>query len=187
MPDSRTKRRRRWPRLRWWLLTAYAALLVVCYGSRARQPDDAYMRAQHSVAVLAISGEQTTGQIVHVAYSEYLPARADAPTVVLLHGNPGQKEEVAQLAPLLAQNYHVIIPDLPGFGASTRRIPDYSFRAHARYVLALLDQLRIERAHFVAFSMGGGVALNIADLAPARVSSIVMLSAIGVQEMELLG
>ena len=51
----------------------------------------------------------------------------------------------------------------------------------------MLDQLHVQRAHFVGFSMGGGVALNIADIAPERVASLTMLSGIGVQEMELLG
>ncbi len=60
-------------------------------------------------------------------------------------------------------------------------------RAHPRYVLAWLDQQHIQRAHLVGFSMGGGVALNLADIAPERVASITMLSAIGMQEMELLG
>lgn len=90
-------------------------------------------------------------------------------------------------APALAKHYRVIVPDLPGFGSSSHSIPDYSTRAHARYALELLDQLGIERAHFIGFSMGGGVVLNIAEIAPQRVRSIVMLSAIGVQEMELLG
>src|SRR2546426_475317 len=57
----------------------------------------------------------------------------------------------------------------------------------APYVLEMLDQLHIERAHFMGFSMGGGVALHIADIAPERVESLTMLSGIGVQEMELLG
>jgi membrane protein DedA with SNARE-associated domain len=81
----------------------------------------------------------------------------------------------------------LIAPDLPGFGHSTRDIPDYSIRAHARYTLALMDELKIDRAHIVAFSMGGGVALNMTEFAPERVASITMLAAIGVQEMELLG
>ena len=51
----------------------------------------------------------------------------------------------------------------------------------------MLDQLHVQRAHFVGFSMGGGVALHIADIAPERVASLTMLSGIGVQEMELLG
>lgn len=50
-----------------------------------------------------------------------------------------------------------------------------------------MDALGIERAHLLGFSMGGGVVLNVADIAPQRVGSITMLSAIGVQEAELLG
>jgi len=104
-----------------------------------------------------------------------------------LHGSPGNHRDFQKFAPALAKHYRVIVPDLPGFGSSSHSIPDYSTRAHARYVLELLDQLHIERAHFIGFSMGGGVVLNIADIAPQRVQSIVMLSAIGVQELELLG
>jgi pimeloyl-ACP methyl ester carboxylesterase/membrane protein DedA with SNARE-associated domain len=109
------------------------------------------------------------------------------PVVVLLHGSPGNSKDFNSLAPELAKHYRVIRPDLPGFGESTHEVADYSIRAHALYVLALLDKLNIERAHIVGFSMGGGVALNIADLAPERTASLTMLSAIGVQEMELLG
>jgi len=81
----------------------------------------------------------------------------------------------------------VIVPDLPGFGASTRDVPDYSIEAHARYVLQLLDARAVEQVHLVGFSMGGGVALHVYELAPHRVVSVSMLSAIGVQELELFG
>ena len=92
------------------------------------------------------------------------------------------------MAPPLAQRgWTLYSPDLPGFGASSRRVPDYSITAHARYVVEWLDQLGIERAHVLGFSMGGGVALELYRLAPERVASVVLLSSIGVQEMELLG
>jgi pimeloyl-ACP methyl ester carboxylesterase len=83
--------------------------------------------------------------------------------------------------------YRCIVPDLPGFGASTHQISDYSFKAHARYLLELMDRLGVPRAHLVGFSMGGGVALSMAALAPDRIASISLISAIGVQENELLG
>jgi pyruvate dehydrogenase E2 component (dihydrolipoamide acetyltransferase) len=85
----------------------------------------------------------------------------------------------------LHRTIHLIAPDLPGFGNSTTTIPDYSIRAHARYVLQMMDAMKVDRFHIVGFSLGGGVALNLANLAPERVKSITMLSAIGVQEMEL--
>jgi fermentation-respiration switch protein FrsA (DUF1100 family) len=54
-------------------------------------------------------------------------------------------------------------------------------------MVALLDALGIDRVHVVGFSMGGGVALSLIDRAPDRIASLTMLSAIGVQELELLG
>jgi len=121
-----------------------------------------------------------------VAYRDTGPDSADLP-VVLVHGSPGSGEVLEKLAGLLAPRFRVIVPDLPGFGASTHDLPDYSFRAHGEYLIELLDELHIDRAQFVGFSMGGGVVLSITDLAPQRVASVVMLSAIGVQEHELTG
>jgi pimeloyl-ACP methyl ester carboxylesterase len=107
--------------------------------------------------------------------------------VILVHGSPGTSRVFGSVTPALAPSFRVIVPDLPGFGASTHELPDYSFRAHAQYILELLDELRIRKAQLVGFSMGGGVVLSMADIAPERVASIVLLSAIGVQEQELLG
>jgi len=81
----------------------------------------------------------------------------------------------------------VIVPDLPGFGSSTHDLPDYSFEAHGGYLVELLDALHVRKVQLVGFSMGGGVVLSMAHIAPQRVASIVMLSAIGVQEHELTG
>ena len=125
---------------------------------------------------------------IRLAYQEFKPASdPQAAVVVLLQGSPGSSRDFSKLGPELAKRYRVVAPDLPGFGSSSHSIPDYSNRAHARYVLEMLDQLHVQRAHFVGFSMGGGVALQIADIAPERVASLTMLSGIGVQEMELLG
>lgn len=80
-----------------------------------------------------------------------------------------------------------IAPDLPGFGASDHRVADYSSRGHADSTLRLLDRLNVERFHVLGFSMGGAVALHLADQAPERVASVILMSAVGVQELELLG
>jgi len=51
----------------------------------------------------------------------------------------------------------------------------------------LVDCLGLRHVHVLGYSMGGGVALSLVDIAPERVASLTMVSAIGVQEMELTG
>ncbi len=125
--------------------------------------------------------------MIQIAYRDTNPNGTSSPPVVLIHGSPGTSGVFKRLIPLLSPRFRVIAPDLPGFGDSTRDIPDYSFLAHARYIEELLDSLHAPKAHLIGYSMGGGVVLSLADMAPERVASIVMLSAIGVQEHELLG
>jgi len=113
------------------------------------------------------------------------PSRASKPPVVLLHGSPGDASNFRRFAPLLARaGYDVYAIDLPGFGASDKFAPSFSNRAHAQAVLATMDALHITRAHLLGFSMGGGVALHMADIAPGRVATLTMLSSIGAQEGE---
>lgn len=178
-------RRRLRPR---WLLV-YLLLLGASQVVRAVASRDGRPRANQRVySVRTVAGARLSEPPVRLAvFDSGPPARAAAPVVVLLHGSPGDHREVLPLSRLLAAEYRVLAPDLPGFGGSSSRVPDYSIRAHARYVLQLLDSLRIPRAHLIGFSMGGGVALHVADFAPDRVASLTMLSAIGVQEYELLG
>lgn len=168
------------------LLVAYLVLLALSHGVRlARGPGPVPTGKVFEARPVAGDDEVPPNgdQRVAIAYSD----RGEGSAVVLLHGSPGGRHDFDRLGTVLATEHRVIAPDLPGFGESTRDIPDYSIRAHARYVLELLDGLGIERAHVLGFSMGGGVALEMADLAPERVLSISMISSIGVQELELLG
>jgi len=153
-------------------------------------PAEAALSKGQQFAVLNITEPQSSKtRPVSVAYYDTQPnANSKGPNLLLLHGSPmAAKTTFGGLIPLLSPTTRVIAPDLPGFGSSTRNIPKYSARAHARYMLALLDRMNIEDVHIVAYSMGGGVALNMVHLAPHRIRSITMLSAIGVQEFELLG
>ena len=71
-----------------------------------------------------------------------------------------------------------------GFGLSDGDLPDLGARAHAHYMLAMMDAEGVDRAHVVGWSNGGAVALNMADIAPARVASVTMLASVGPQETE---
>jgi pimeloyl-ACP methyl ester carboxylesterase/membrane protein DedA with SNARE-associated domain len=176
-------------RLKWRIAAVYLALLALSHIVRVAVPHHQKgAEVNASVTARAVDGDHYTSRDVRVAFKEYLAQTGEHTTpILLLHGSPGRGADFSTLAPELAKSSRVLALDLPGFGDSTHSIPDYSIRAHARYTLEVMDRLQVERAHLVGFSMGGGVALNLAEIAPARVASITMLSAIGVQEMELLG
>jgi len=183
--------RRHW--MRWTLgilAAAYFVALSASYFQRSQfqkfpAPISNNLR---TVVVPAIAGDSTVPGEVRIAFRD-VPAEdaSDRIPVVLIHGSPGSSEVLEKLMQQLRGPRRLIAPDLPGFGSSSSDLPDFSFRAHAAYVWELLDRLGVRRAHLVGFSMGGGVVLNMARTAPDRVASLTMLSAINVQEMELLG
>ncbi len=178
------------PRRRRWLLWSYLALLGASHAVRLITPAAAVPDPdERTLTVRRVSGDREGEAPVRLAWREQAPAHGagSPPVIVLLHGSPGDNDEVRALGQLLGTQYRVLAPDLPGFGGSGRDVPDYSNRAHARYLLQWLDSLGVPAAHFVGFSMGGGVALQVEALAPARVRSLTLLSAIGAQEYELLG
>ncbi|MEJ2084547.1 MAG: alpha/beta fold hydrolase [Acidobacteriota bacterium] len=173
-----------------WLVVGYLVLLGLSHLLRlGAEPEPAADAGLEFVLLAPDSATADRLPEIQVAFRSWQPANADSdiPTVVLLHGSPGSSLDFANLGPGLGQRYHVIAPDLPGFGASERHLPDYSIRTHAAYVLTLLRALDIEPAHLVGFSMGGGVALEMLDSSPTAARSLTLLSAIGVQELELLG
>ncbi|MBL9030425.1 MAG: alpha/beta fold hydrolase [Phycisphaerae bacterium] len=111
--------------------------------------------------------------------------RRGALPIILIHGSPGAADDFDRLAgALVRRGRRVLAPDLPGFGASDPDPPSLSIRAHARGVLAMMDALGLPRAHVVGWSLGGGVALNMADLAPERVASVTLLASVADQASE---
>src|SRR5437588_3105090 len=133
---------------RWRIVLGYLALLLVSHVVRWLRSEQPISDSDSSVLVRAVDGERQIDQTIKLAYNEFRSTdNQTQPTVILIHGSPGHKEDFRSLAPRLAERYRVIAPDLPGFGNSTERVPDYSIRAHARYVVELMDALGIERAN----------------------------------------
>ncbi|HEY2120838.1 MAG TPA: alpha/beta fold hydrolase [Candidatus Acidoferrum sp.] len=180
-------------RFRWWMIfqAIYVVLLATSYIQRATLKTDvvALLPQQHSRMVAEVRDGRPTGRQIRIAYFDIpgTDVEKNSFPIVLTHGSPGSGDDLAKLTAKLKGKRRMIVPDLPGFGNSTHEIADYSIRAHAIYLEELLDQLEIEKVHLVAHSMGGGVVLNLAQVEPQRVASITMVSAIGVQEQELLG
>jgi pimeloyl-ACP methyl ester carboxylesterase len=100
----------------------------------------------------------------------------DAPAVVLLHGTPASSHMYRNLIPALADRYHVIAPDYPGFGHSERPSVgefDYTFDALADHVDALLDHLGLTRYALYVQDYGAPVGWRLALRHPERIAAIV--------------
>lgn len=104
--------------------------------------------------------------------------------VVLLHGGgagaTGASNYVRNID-ALAEHFHVIVPDMPGYGQSSKRL-DHSdpFGDLATAIRGMLDELGIKKAHLVGNSYGGAAALRLAMDRPDRVDRLILMGPGGV-------
>jgi 2-hydroxy-6-oxonona-2,4-dienedioate hydrolase len=127
---------------------------------------------------MALTSEQTSRTVETASWTIHYNEAGDpaAPTVVLLHGSgPGATgwSNFKTNIEALAEHFHVIAPDMPGWGRSqavTREESD-----HARAAVELLDALDIDEAAFIGNSMGGITTLRLATEYPERVSLIITM------------
>jgi pimeloyl-ACP methyl ester carboxylesterase len=112
---------------------------------------------------------------VKIAYREAGdPAR---PTVLLLHGFPTSSQMFRDLIPELAERYHVLAPDYPGFGASD--MPpvesfDYSFDHFAELITKLIDAKGVKRYAAYVMDYGAPVGYRMFAADPDRVIGFVI-------------
>ena len=121
------------------------------------------------------------GQVVHVRDQG---PRGDPLPIVLIHGTSASLHTWEGWARVLARERRVVTFDLPGFGltgpfAGQYAADDYRAATYARFVVDLLDQLRIARAVLGGNSLGGEVAWRTAVRAPGRVAALVLVDACG--------
>lgn len=96
--------------------------------------------------------------------------------VVLLHGIFAEKDHWVDFARPLTGSYRVIVPDLPGFGESSRLAGQaYHYAVQTEMLVKMLDKLGIRRAHLAGNSMGGTIATLAAIQYPERVASIALV------------
>jgi pimeloyl-ACP methyl ester carboxylesterase len=101
---------------------------------------------------------------------------ADAPALLLLHGFPSASHQFREVIPLLAGQFHVIAPDLPGFGKSdmpAREDFDYTFDNFARVIGRLMEVLGLDCFALYVFDYGAPVGFRIAVAHPERITAII--------------
>lgn len=102
------------------------------------------------------------------------------PTILFLHGWALCGKAFEKSLIQLGEKYHVIAPDLPGFGQSESLDSYGSYADYEAIVLEFLDLLEIPSVHLVGQSMGGGIALHLASSQPDRVHRIVLANSAAV-------
>ncbi len=101
----------------------------------------------------------------------------DAPTILLLHGFPTSSHMFRNLIPALADRFHVLAPDYPGFGNSA--MPkvdefDYSFDHFSEVIDGFIEQLGLKKYSLYLFDYGAPVGYRIATKHPERVESLIV-------------
>lgn len=101
----------------------------------------------------------------------------NAPTILLLHGFPTSSHMFRNLIPALADRYHVVAPDYPGYGNSSMPLVgefDYSFDQFADIVEKLTDRLGLKRYSLYVMDYGAPVGFRLAAKYPERVETLIV-------------
>ena len=103
----------------------------------------------------------------------------DGPPLVLVHGLGGAASNWTELAPLLQERYRLLVPDLPGHGASTALPAVSGMEPFADRVALVAEREGMLPAPVVGHSLGGLVVLRLALRRPEAVAAVVLASAAG--------
>lgn len=99
-----------------------------------------------------------------------------APTLLLLHGFPSSSHMYRDLIPLLADRFHIVAPDLPGFGQSSLPSRDkfaYTFENLTNVISRFTEELKLDKFALYVFDYGSPVGLRLAAKHPERVTGII--------------
>jgi pimeloyl-ACP methyl ester carboxylesterase len=125
-----------------------------------------------------------TGQVLHrsvevnglnIFYREAGPK--DAPTILLLHGFPTSSHMFRNLIPALADRYHVVAPDYPGFGNSSAPAVDrfeYTFDNLARVIDGFTAKIGLSRYALYVQDYGAPVGFRLAVKHPERATALIV-------------
>lgn len=120
-------------------------------------------------------GVTVDGHDLSVAYYD----EGNGDPVLFLHGIPTWSYLWRDIAPAVAEERRVVVPDMVGYGNSSMQDGfDRSLRAQEEMVRQLLDELEIDQFSFVGHDLGGGIALRFAAHEPDRIDKLVLSNSV---------
>ncbi|HZX71888.1 MAG TPA: alpha/beta fold hydrolase [Rhodanobacter sp.] len=159
-----------------WLV---AVLVIVLGGSYLFAPQW-LMRANLMREAMAAKLEKQSIQAGDTRWVYY--EGGTGPTIVLLHGFASNKEAWLPVAKLLTPHFHLVIPDLPGWGESSRNADaSYDIDAQAARLDTFVQALHLKRFLLVGHAMGGAIAGVYAADRPEHVAGLALVDAFGLK------
>lgn len=122
-----------------------------------------------------INYKTVTIENVDIFYRE--AGNPDKPTLLLLHGFPTSSHMFRNLIPALADKYHVVAPDYPGYGFSSMPAVDefdYTFDNVARIIEKFTDEIKLDRFSLYMMDYGAPIGFRIATSRPERIDSLII-------------
>ena len=107
------------------------------------------------------------------------------PTLLLLHGYPTSSHMFRNLIPILSKQYHIIAPDLPGFGfsdAPDHKAFNYTFDHLAQVMQSFIEQLQLKKFALYVFDYGAPVGFRLAMNNPEKITGIISQNGNAYQE-----
>jgi pimeloyl-ACP methyl ester carboxylesterase len=157
------------------ILPALAVLLATTFGMGAKTKEKA-MEQQVFYRTVKVDG-------LSIFYREAGPK--DAPTILLLHGLPSSSRMFPPLLTRLADNYHLVAPDYPGYGHSDWPDPKefaYTFDHIASVMDGFTQALALSRYTLYMQDYGGPVGFRMALAHPERVQALIVQDAVAHNE-----
>ncbi|WBU60310.1 alpha/beta fold hydrolase [Paracoccus albus] len=132
-----------------------------------------------AISLPAMAGAETVTVEGHDVYYEvHGEISADQPPILLLHGGAMNiTSTFAGMIPTLSEDRAVIGVEQQGHGHTPVHDGEFTLETMRTDTLAVLDELGVEQAHVIGFSMGGMLGLELAVNAPDRVASLTAISA----------
>jgi pimeloyl-ACP methyl ester carboxylesterase len=153
------------------LVAVLTMLNMTASESRAEQVS---VEAQAMAAGLAVETGTFKVNDAEIYYRDIGPREEP---VLLLHGFPETGDAFAQIVAPLGKRHRLIVPDLRGAGRSERTLSGYDKKTLASDVRALMDHLKIDRAHVVGHDIGARIAYAFAVQYPERLLSLTVAEA----------
>ena len=147
----------------WWVMTASQA-----------HAEQISLETAAKAAGLAVETGVVTANGASIYYRDIGPR---GEPLLLLHGFPETGDAFAQVVAPLGKRYRLIVPDLRGAGRSERTPAGYDKKTLASDVKALMDHLKIDRAHVIGHDIGARIAYAFAVQYPERLLSLTVAEA----------